>query len=76
MAAKTAAKTMTIRVKLDGKNDLRFTAKETRANLAKLVEMFGEAHVIVPRNPWGRKGAPKPAPVKRTRKSAKVTATA
>lgn len=70
-----ATKNMVIRVKIDGGHDLRFTAKQTRANLSALVDLFGEAHVIVPRNVWGRNGKPKP--VKAPRKSrAKVTVTA
>lgn len=69
-----AQKKMVIRVSLDGQNDLRFTAPQTKPNLAKLVEAFGEAHVIVPRNIYGRNG--KPAAVKaaeaKAKKSAKV----
>lgn len=53
-----ATKKMTVRVIRDGLNDLRFTAPQTRTNLDKLTELFGEAHEIVPRNPHGRKGLP------------------
>lgn len=80
-----AVKKMVIRVFLEGKNDLKFTTRESRAVLATLSEMFGEAHVIVPRNPHGRKGSPETqakrakvaaAAQRAARKSAKVAATA
>lgn len=69
-----AQKKMTIRVIRDGLNDLRFTAPQTRANLDKLVELFGVSHEIVPRNNWGRNGMP--ADVRKARDAAAKAAKA
>ncbi len=72
-----AQKKMTIRAKLDGQNDIRFVVPQTKANVAKLVEMFGEPHVIIPRNTFGRWGKAGKPTVKVSKPRAKrTTATA
>lgn len=61
-----AKKNMSVIVKRDGANNLRLDIPQTRANIARLMEL-GDFRELIVRNPYGRKGAPKVA-VKATRK--------
>lgn len=74
--ASTVKKFMSIKVTLEGQENLALKIPHTRANIAKLAEL-GTVRVLKVRNPHGRKGAPKVA-VKATRKprAKKVAATA
>lgn len=68
--ATAAKKFMVIKVTMEDTENLQIRVPQTKANIAKLSEI-GEVRTLKVRNPFGRKGAPKP--VKRSRKT---TATA